>query len=278
MDYFRLNKIRKRFSPFLVLSLIFTFLYLGYIIYYLTLYDKKDGLIIYIITTILSMGGIFGVVFISILINDFYYLKVFPIIRKEFLSQFLLDNFALSFQISSKDDKKLIYSTNLINKHHNIKIINKLVNKNYYLYELSMLSDMRFRGYLYIAKDSNNYQGSNLVLTNYKYYYKHKPKKYQRYHIKDKKVAAKFKLFQSAPYITNTDKLNEILPLVRHYRSIGISNVDGIRAILFSYQIKDGQLLFLPGIFEKITPEYDIKIERELKNILKIASIDLNFN
>ncbi len=279
MDYLKLNKIRKRFVPMMAISLLFTVAYLIYIIYFLTLYDPKDTkLSIYIATVILSIGGIFGVSFINVLISDLYYIKLFPIIRREFLANFLATNFNLLFRLPTKEDKKLIKKTLLINKHHRVSIISKMEHQNYYLFEISMLSDMRFRGYLYIAKNSNNYEGSNLVITNYKYYYNHKPSKFMRYKVKDSKFAHKFKLFQSAPYITNIDKLNELLPLTEQYRHIGVSNIDGIRSILFSYRIKDGQLLFLPGVFEQITPEYDIRIEREIKNVLKVASIDLNFN
>ena len=273
MDYSFLNSKRKRFIPLYILTILLALLYVGYAIFYILTNEFGIKIIQYVIMTSSVILGVLFISFTVSLTEDIYTLGIRNLTFDEVVKNKITKGLNLKNGNFSKKDKSL-KNSNLISKHHGYKILAKYKQDDIEIFEISMLSDMRFRGYI-IRKKIENTELLEYAITNRRYYYLHRAKGLFKTTTDNKTFNNKFKIWTSRKYIFNNDKLDNIYNLSLGYRHFGLSQDKDYKYLLVSYPIKDGQKLFIPNVFEKIDDKFFQRINDEIVKIDKIINFSI---
>lgn len=273
MEYDILNRRRKKFIPLYILSIVLSFLYIGYAIYYLLTNEFGIKIIPYVIMTLSVVLGALFISFTAILTDDIYAFNIRSLTFSKICeNKFTKDLNLKSVKFSKKD--KTLANSNLISKHHSYKILSKYIYKDCEIYEISMLSDMRFRGYI-IKKRHDSKELLEYAITNRRYYYLHKVKLLSKTTTDNKTFNNKFKIWTNRKYLFSNDKLNDLYNLSQGYRHFGFSMDKDYKYLLVSYFIKEGQKIFIPNVFEKIDDKFFKRLNDEINKIDKIINFSI---
>ncbi|MGI6786972.1 MAG: hypothetical protein ACOX5X_00175 [Acholeplasmataceae bacterium] len=125
-----------------------------------------------------SFGSIF-LIFLFIFLADYvektYFKKygslfqekiIDPVIKQVFQDSLISDTCELDLS-----------SVKLVGKSHKYQVLNEINTKDFQIYEISMLKDFRFRGFI-VRKEVKNFNDS-FIMTNYNYYFKPKIREFK---------------------------------------------------------------------------------------------------
>lgn len=265
------EKARKRYYPIYLGCLVSSFVLMLAV---LALFFINLGLNWWQFTLI-AVGTlllIFLLIFVANLVERRYMRKYNSKFQELFVNPVLLDLFGKNDGNKRELDLK---DVKIIGKAHKFKIINETHTNKYSIFEISMLHDLRFRGFVIIKPLEDEQE--DFLFTNYDYYFRPKFKEHKILS-GDEKFDSKFilysnnKNFKMPPRLA--DKLFNRLSTFNHV-GVMIKNKTAYYVLGSRINIKSGSPLNI-SIVDPIDEDIEMKLKIFIQKLQSIA--EYNFD
>lgn len=273
MIYSDFEKVRKRYFPIYLTFLIIAFVVMLAAIVFFVFMKLNIVWWQFLIAVIGTIILIFGLIFSADAVEKRYLKKYNPIFQKEVVYPIIEDAFD---NLKTNEKRTLDLSkVELIGKVHKYKILNEIHATNYSIYEISMLKDLRFRGYI-IVKPLDKYR-QPFLLTNYNYYFKPRIKHY-RINSGNENFDNRFMLYSSIQEYQMPSKLAEKLyNKLSTFKHVGVMIKDNTAYyVLGDKPSFQGASLLNLSLTEPIEEGIEMKIKIFVQKLQSIA--EYNFD
>lgn len=266
------ENIRSKYFP-----LYFTFIMISLIIMLVTII-----VLIFIplkiewwVFLILAISAIF-LVFLFIILADIVerrYVKKYNNEFQEEVIKPIINNVFKDVDWDKKIPLKLSEIT-LIGKSHKYKVLNEIHTSEYSIYEVSMLNDFRFRGF--VIKKELQTDSKPFIMFNYKYYFKPK--------VKDQKIQTgvanfdnRYLLYSSDSNFKMDPKLANALSMkLSAFKQVGLAIQNNTVYYVVAYRSSfNAELNLNMPLLDSINDEYIKKMDEFLRKLKSIAIFEI---
>lgn len=266
------ENIRKRYFPLYMSFLITAFIFMvAAVVVLVFLRLPQLTWWMFLIIALGSIVLVFGFIFLADHVERRYVKKYNMQFQEEIVRPILNEAFDTSLIDTSRplDLKDII----LIGKSHKFSILNELHTKNYSIYEISMLRDVRFRGFI-IRRDLDE-PVDDFIFMNYNYYYKPKIKS-QRYMTGVEAFDTKYRLYSDTKDFTMSPKLAEKLSKkLQSFAQVGVIVENNTAYYVLGHRLRDRSQNFLNiSLTEPMEDDLEMKIKIFVQKMQSICEYD----
>lgn len=266
------EQIRKRYFPkyltFLALSMIVMVLAVIFLIFFQL--ELKWWQFLIIAASAISI--VFTFIIVADQIEKNYLKKYGPIFEKEFIDPLIMKTFGSD--LIDKTEPLKLSGVKLIGKSHKYQILSEIHTNDYSIYEISMLKDFRFKGFV-IKKEVKDFKES-FTMTNYNYYFKPK--------ISDFKISAGIPNFDNKYLLYSADLnfqldkelANNLLKKLSGFKNIGLTVEDNKAYFVLGVSSREVNLR-LP-LVDTIDDNYYKKMHDFMRKLKEIAQFEINIS
>ncbi len=224
----------------------------------------------FLIIAVIAIVIIFMLIIVADQVEKRYLKKYNPLFYNEFVVPIIKNIFQES--LIEKEEILDLSNIKLIGKSHKYKVLNQIHTANYSIYEISVLQDFRFRGFV-IKKELKDFHDS-LIMTNYNYYFKPKINEYKIL-TGINNFDNKYLLYSSNPnYLMKEELALALFKRLSNFKNIGLT-------------IENNQVYFVLGVFaqevnlglsitEEMNDDYLKKIREFIQKLKSIAEFNPN--
>ena len=267
------ENLRKKYFPFYMMFLVISFIFMIAAVVVLVFLNLNIQWWVFLILVASALFSVFFFLFLADYVERRFMKKYNMKFQDEIVRPILKE----SFDKELIEEKRSLDLANiiLIGKSHKFTVLNELHTQNYSIYEISMLKDLRFRGF--IIKKSLNNPVKDFVFMNYNYYYKPKIKML-KLTTGVEKFDNKYLLFSDNPNFEMPSKLAEkLFNKLSTFSQVGVMIQNNKAYYVLGHRLRDKSSNFLNiSLTEPMADDLEMKIKIFVQKMQSIA--EYNFD
>ncbi len=267
------EKIRKKKFPIYMSLMLSGFIFMLIAVIFLIFIDLDLLWWQFLILVMIALGIIFGLILSADRVERKFFFKYNQLYQKHIVGPLVEEVFG---QDSTKMTKELDLSKiTLIGKSHKYQVINEIHTNEFSIYEITMMRDLRFRGF--IIKKPLNKNLSSFLFMNYNYYYR--PKIYDMKIKTDlEEFDNRYLLFSSNPdFVMPTKLANRLFKRLQTFNQVGVMVNENVAYYVLGHRVTGRQQNYLNiSLIDELEEDVEVKIKIFIQKLQAIAEYDFD--